>query len=107
MRRSVAMDFDGVLFDTTNIYDEGTDFVTACPLGPGATYTYDMPLGKQTGTHWYHSQLSVQYVDGLRGPLIIYGLSASHLREALTHMSPDPLDPHRLLYDVDDESTVT
>ncbi|KAF8890675.1 Cu-oxidase-domain-containing protein [Infundibulicybe gibba] len=68
----------------------GTPFVTTCPIAPGASYTYDMPLGDQTGTFWYHSQLSVQYVDGLRGPLIIY----------------DPLDPNRHLYDVDDLSTI-
>ena len=38
------------------------------------------------GTYWYHSHISTQYCDGLRGPLIIY----------------DPNDPHRHLYDVDD-----
>lgn len=38
------------------------------------------------GTYWYHSHLSTQYCDGLRGPLIIY----------------DPHDPHAHLYDIDD-----
>lgn len=38
------------------------------------------------GTFWYHSHESVQYCDGLRGPLVIY----------------DPDDPHKDLYDVDD-----
>jgi iron transport multicopper oxidase len=38
----------------------------------------------------YHSHLSSQYVDGLRGPLVVY----------------DPDDPHKGLYDVDDASTV-
>ncbi|KAI0030477.1 Cu-oxidase-domain-containing protein [Vararia minispora EC-137] len=90
MRRSVAMDFDGVFVDTASIYDEGTDFVTACPLGPNMSYTYELPLGTQTGTFWYHSQLGVQYVDGLRGPMVIY----------------DPQDPYRHLYDVDDSSTI-
>ncbi|KIJ45861.1 multicopper oxidase [Sphaerobolus stellatus SS14] len=38
----------------------------------------------------YHSHLSTQYVDGIRGPLVIY----------------DPQHPHKNLYDVDDESTI-
>ncbi|KAL0958134.1 hypothetical protein HGRIS_000302 [Hohenbuehelia grisea] len=89
MRRSTSIDYDGLFFSAANSYDEGTPFVTTCPIGPGASYTYDIPLS-QTGTFWYHSQLSVQYVDGLRGPLVIY----------------DPDDPHKDLYDVDDESTI-
>lgn len=39
-----------------------------------------------TGTFWYHSHLSTQYCDGLRGPIVVY----------------DPADPHASLYDVDD-----
>ena len=38
------------------------------------------------GTFWYHSHLSTQYCDGLRGAFVVY----------------DPEDPHKLLYDVDD-----
>ena len=38
------------------------------------------------GTFWYHSHLSTQYCDGLRGPLVVY----------------DPHDPLKHLYDVDD-----
>ncbi|KAK7464911.1 hypothetical protein VKT23_006119 [Stygiomarasmius scandens] len=90
MRLSTSLDFDGILFQGENLYNEGTPFVTNCPIGPGDSYTYEVPLGEQTGTYWYHSQLSVQYLDGLRGPLIIY----------------DPEDPHAELYDVDDESTI-
>nr|QPA20093.1 laccase 10 [Amylostereum areolatum] len=90
LRRSTSVNFDGLLLNTEDFYDEGSDFVTQCPLAPNTSYTYTIPLGEQTGTHWYHSQLSVQYVDGFRGPLIIY----------------DPEDPHADLYDVDDESTI-
>ncbi|KAJ6454865.1 laccase 3, partial [Mycena sanguinolenta] len=43
-----------------------------------------------SGTYWYHSHLSTQYCDGLRGPLVIY----------------DPNDPQKHLYDIDDESTI-
>jgi FtsP/CotA-like multicopper oxidase with cupredoxin domain len=40
----------------------------------------------QAGTFWYHSHVSTQYCDGLRGPLVVY----------------DPQDPHADLYDIDD-----
>lgn len=67
-------DFDGIFFTTENSFNEGSAFVTACPIAPNASYTYEVPLiNDQTGTFWYHSQLSVQYSDGLRGPLVIYG----------------------------------
>ncbi|KAF5346493.1 hypothetical protein D9756_010060 [Leucocoprinus leucothites] len=90
MRRSTAFNFDGIFFRTANAYDEAEPFVNSCPIAPEGTFTYEIPLDDQTGTFWYHSELSVQYVDGLRGPLIIY----------------DPEDPHRSLYDVDDKSTI-
>jgi iron transport multicopper oxidase len=44
----------------------------------------------QAGTYWYHSHLSTQYCDGLRGAFVVY----------------DPNDPHASLYDVDDDTTV-
>ncbi|KAF8994560.1 Cupredoxin [Cyathus striatus] len=90
MRQSTSLDFDGVFVKTNDSFNEGTPFVTTCPLGPNATFTHTLPLGDQTGTFWYHSQLSVQYVDGLRGPLVIY----------------DPDDPLKDMYDVDDETTI-
>ncbi|KAJ7742790.1 Cupredoxin [Mycena metata] len=90
MRRSTSIDFDGVFIDSSDSYDEGSPFVTTCPFGPGTSYTYTLPLGTQTGTYWYHSQLSLQYLDGLRAPLIIY----------------DPADPQAHLYDVDDANTI-
>ncbi|KAJ7132445.1 laccase subfamily 2 [Mycena epipterygia] len=90
MRLSTSINFDGVFIDSDNIFNEGSPFVTTCPFGPGESYTYTLPLGDQTGSFWYHSQLSVQYADGLRGTLIIY----------------DPNDPLAHLYDIDDASTV-
>nr|BAU94254.1 laccase [Pholiota microspora] len=70
--------------------EDGPAFVNQCPIAPGHSYTYDIPLNGQAGTFWYHSHLSSQYVDGLRGALVVY----------------DPVDPHLALYDVDDASTV-
>ncbi|KAG6912327.1 hypothetical protein DXG01_015347, partial [Tephrocybe rancida] len=37
-----------------NAFNEGTPFVTTCPISPGASYTYTVPLTDQAGTFWYH-----------------------------------------------------
>jgi iron transport multicopper oxidase len=78
--------------------------VTQCPIVPGKSYQYHFKVLDQVcvvcltpelhadeatfqaGTFWYHSHVSTQYGDGLRGPLVVY----------------DPQDPHAGLYDVDD-----
>ncbi|KAG8723224.1 laccase [Ceratobasidium sp. 395] len=88
MRRSTAVHWHG-LFQAGTAEEDGPAFVTQCPIAPQSSYTYTIPLREQAGTFWYHSHLSSQYVDGLRGPLVIY-----------------PRDPYRHLYDVDDETTV-
>ncbi|KAL0066669.1 hypothetical protein AAF712_006272 [Marasmius tenuissimus] len=91
MRESTLVNFDGVFFQSKDAFQEGTSFVEACPIAPQSSFVYDIQLDpNQAGNHWYRSHLSVQYVDGLRGPLIIY----------------DPDDPQAHLYDVDDESTI-
>ncbi|ELU41289.1 laccase, multicopper oxidase, benzenediol:oxygen oxidorectuctase [Rhizoctonia solani AG-1 IA] len=88
MRRSTTIHWHG-LFQHRTAEDDGPAFVTQCPIPPQESYTYNLSLDDQTGTYWYHSHLSSQYVDGLRGPLVIY-----------------PKDPYRNYYDVDDESTI-
>ncbi|KAJ6485209.1 Cu-oxidase-domain-containing protein [Mycena vulgaris] len=90
MRRSTSLDLDGLFVSTPELYDEGSSFVTQCPVAPGASYTYENGPITQAGTFWYHSQLSIQYIDGFRGPLIVY----------------DPADPLKSLYDVDDVNTI-
>ncbi|KAG8738525.1 laccase [Ceratobasidium sp. 414] len=67
--------------------EDGPAFVTQCPISQFQSYTYEIPLRDQTGTFCH---LASQYVDGLRGPLVIY----------------DPNDPQKNLYDVDDENTI-
>lgn len=89
MRRSTSIHWHG-LFQARNAHNDGPAFVTQCPIAPNHTYTYGLNLGNQTGTYWYHSHLSSQYLDGLRGPIVI----------------KDPEDPNLGLYDVDDESTL-
>ncbi|CAE7185313.1 unnamed protein product [Rhizoctonia solani] len=89
MRRATTIHWHG-LFQNTTAYQDGPAFVTQCPISQNQSYTYEIPLGEQTGTFWYHGHISSQYVDGLRGALVVY----------------DPEDPHSALYDVDDENTV-
>ncbi|KAG7093231.1 hypothetical protein E1B28_006917 [Marasmius oreades] len=91
MRRVTSLNLDGVFVQAPENFDEGQAFVAQCPIAPGHSFTQDVQLDpNQAGTFWYHSQLSVQYVDGFRGPLIIY----------------DPEDPQKHLYDVDDLNTI-
>ncbi|KAG5338505.1 Laccase-1 [Termitomyces sp. Mn162] len=69
---------------------DGPAFVTQCPIAPNATFVYSFSTAGQTGNFWYHSHLSTQYCDGLRGIFAVY----------------DPDDPLKDLYDVDDEGTI-
>ncbi|KZS91038.1 Cu-oxidase-domain-containing protein, partial [Sistotremastrum niveocremeum HHB9708] len=93
--------FNPAVFQSTSIHwhgmfqhrsatEDGVGFVTQCPIIPGGSYDYSFSTAGQTGTYWYHSHVSTQYCDGLRGPLVIY----------------DPQDPFKHLYDVDNENTV-
>ncbi|KAF7342452.1 putative Laccase-1 [Mycena venus] len=61
-------------------------FVNQCPIAPSTTFDYVFDTAGQTGNYWYHSHLSTQYCDGLRGAFVVY----------------DPNDPLAHLYDVDD-----
>ncbi|KAJ4465860.1 laccase [Lentinula lateritia] len=89
MDRSTSIHWHGLFQKTTN-YADGVAFVSQCPIATNHSFLYDFGVPHQAGTFWYHSHLSVQYGDGLRGPIVIY----------------DPEDPHQDLYDVDDESTI-
>ncbi|KAJ6550230.1 laccase 16 [Mycena capillaripes] len=81
MRRSTSIHWHGIFQDRT-ASEDGPSFVNQCQ--------YNYPLLNQTGTYWFHSHLSTQYVDGERGVLVI----------------SDPDDPLGHLYDVDDASTI-
>lgn len=49
---------------------DGPAGVTQCDIPTGSRFMYNFTVA-QTGTYWYHSHVSGQYPDGLRGPLII------------------------------------
>ncbi|KAI0771657.1 laccase B [Trametes elegans] len=89
MLKSTTVHWHGFYQRGTN-WADGPAFVNQCPIATGNSFLYDFTATDQAGTFWYHSHLSTQYCDGLRGPMVVY----------------DPNDPHADLYDVDDESTV-
>ncbi|KAJ7506615.1 laccase lcc5 [Mycena galericulata] len=89
MLRSTSIHWHGIFQQSTS-WADGTSFITQCPIAANHSFLYDFTPTDQAGTFWYHSHLSTQYCDGLRGPMIIY----------------DPDDPQKYLYDVDDASTI-
>ena len=67
---------------------DGVNGVTQCPIAGYPTndsYTYKFKA-LQYGTSWYHSHYSLQYPDGVLGPLTIFGPSSVNYDEAI-----DPL----------------
>ncbi|KAF8839370.1 laccase [Paxillus ammoniavirescens] len=89
MNTTTSIHWHGIYQRKSN-WADGTAFVTQCPIKPTRSFLHQFNALNQAGTYWYHSHLSAQYCDGLRGPLVIY----------------DPDDPLKHLYDVDDENTV-
>ncbi|KAL0059949.1 laccase, multicopper oxidase, benzenediol:oxygen oxidorectuctase [Marasmius tenuissimus] len=89
MLQSTSIHWHGFFQEHTN-WADGPAFVNQCPIPKGTSFLYDFPIREQAGTFWYHSHLSTQYCDGLRGVVVVH----------------DPQDPHAHLYDVDDDSTV-
>ena len=65
----------------SNEYD-GVPGVTQCPITPGQTFTYRFQA-TQYGSTWYHSHFSLQYTDGLYGPLVINGPATADYDEDL------------------------
>ncbi len=59
---------------------DGVNAVTQCPIAPGESYTYRF-RAIQYGTSWYHSHYSLQYGDGMAGPLTIHGPHSSNYDE--------------------------
>nr|AMJ39541.1 laccase 4 [Coriolopsis trogii] len=89
MLKSTSIHWHGFFQKGTN-WADGPAFINQCPISPGNSFLYDFNVPDQAGTFWYHSHLSTQYCDGLRGPIVVY----------------DPNDPHASRYDVDNDDTV-
>ncbi|KAF8075317.1 laccase [Lyophyllum atratum] len=89
MLKSTSIHWHG-FFQKGTPWADGPSFVSQCPVSPGESFLYTFSTAGQAGTFWYHSHLSTQYCDGLRGPLVVY----------------DTNDPHKDLYTVDNEQTI-
>ncbi|KAJ7846619.1 laccase 1, partial [Mycena olivaceomarginata] len=81
-------------FQKNTSWADGPSFVTQCPIAANDSFLihvlYRGPGMSPTSPYRYHSHLSTQYCDGLRGAMVVY----------------DPNDPHLSLYDVDNDATV-
>ncbi|PLB47569.1 hypothetical protein P170DRAFT_476255 [Aspergillus steynii IBT 23096] len=66
-----AIHMHGIRMLDSNLND-GVPGVTQCPIAPGQEFTYNF-TATQYGTTWYHSHYSLQYTDGVLGPLTIHG----------------------------------
>lgn len=56
---------------------DGVNAITQCPIATGDHFVYRFKA-LQYGTTWYHSHYSLQYSDGLLGPLTIHGPSTAN-----------------------------
>jgi len=56
---------------------DGTNGITECPIAPGQSKVYTFKATAY-GTSWYHSHYSVQYGDGMVGPIIINGPASAN-----------------------------
>ena len=61
---------------------DGVPGVTQCPIRPGETLNYKYKV-TQYGTSWYHSHISLQYAEGLFGPMIFNGPATADYDEDL------------------------
>lgn len=62
---------------------DGVNGVTQCPIADGDTFDYKFKA-LQYGHSWYHSHYSLQYPDGVAGPLLIHGPSSANWDKAWT-----------------------
>lgn len=70
------------MLNTTEM--DGVNAVSQCPIAPGDEFTYKFKTW-QYGTSWYHSHYSLQYGDGMLGPLTIHGPATASF--------DNPIDP--------------
>ncbi|KAI9202143.1 Cupredoxin [Polychytrium aggregatum] len=66
---STSLHTHGMFQNGTGYYD-GVPGVVQCPIQPGQSFTYRIPM-QQHGTYWIHAHYKGQYGDGLRTALTI------------------------------------
>jgi hypothetical protein len=78
---STSIHWHGIRQQGSVEYD-GVSGVTQCPIPPGGSMTYRFQA-TQYGSTWYHSHITLQYGNGLQGPLIINGPASANYDEDL------------------------
>ncbi|KAK6538547.1 hypothetical protein TWF694_010126 [Orbilia ellipsospora] len=58
-------------------FADGVAGVTQCPIPPNEMMTYKWNA-TQYGSSWYHSHFSLQYANGLLGPIVLEGPSSAN-----------------------------
>ncbi|PLN77501.1 multicopper oxidase-domain-containing protein [Aspergillus taichungensis] len=81
VKNGTAIHLHGFKLMNSNLVD-GVPGMTQCPIAPGENYTYIF-TAQQYGTSWYHSHYSLQYADGLLGPITIHGPTSAEYDEPL------------------------
>ncbi|PYH93371.1 multicopper oxidase [Aspergillus ellipticus CBS 707.79] len=76
-----AIHMHGVRLLNKNLMD-GVPGITQCPIAPGESFSYFFNT-TQYGTTWYHSHYSLQYSDGVRGPITIHGPTSANYTDAI------------------------
>ncbi|CAG8690848.1 34953_t:CDS:2, partial [Racocetra persica] len=84
-----AIHMHGIFMRNSTWFD-GVPGLSQCPQISGTKFTYSFDVD-QYGTYWYHSHFVAQYVDGMKGPIIIH----------------DPDDPYLKSYDYEYVMTVS
>lgn len=54
-----------------NVWMDGVPYMTQCPIYPRQSFTYRF-IADPPGTHFYHSHVDLQRLDGLFGVLIVH-----------------------------------
>ena len=67
--QSATVHWHGIL-QTNNFWMDGAAFISQCPILPHTTFVYTW-TAENYGTHWYHSHMSNQRMDGVFGAIII------------------------------------
>ncbi|ORY83204.1 multicopper oxidase-domain-containing protein [Protomyces lactucae-debilis] len=69
--QGTSIHWHGFVQTDRNRFD-GVNGVSQCPIPPNSQMLYKI-RAERYGTTWYHSHTSVQYGDGLYGPIVIHG----------------------------------
>lgn len=60
-----------------NPWSDGPEFVTQCPIKPGANFTYNIILSSEEGTLWWHSHSDWTRAT-VHGAIVIYPKNGTH-----------------------------